>query len=176
MVALGYIEPLAEDANQAVRQTVRELRINLAGSYMDGGLLKKAAEMYQELWEEWPEEHRLGISLAGCLAGLGKIEERRGVLDRLKENMRRFAESAAADLERYLEEHGEPKAPDLSEVEKYRLRRLAYLATPDTGAVAFPEGLQQSLEGRPDAAVAELERGVEEAPRRRRCTSGSGTR
>jgi predicted AlkP superfamily phosphohydrolase/phosphomutase/tetratricopeptide (TPR) repeat protein len=164
MVALGYIEPLPEDSEKAVSQTVRELRANLAGAYLDGGLLAKAADILRGLWEDSPEEHRFGIALAGSLGGLGLTEERRGVLDRLRANMQRFAESAAADLEALRGADGNIASEGMSEAEKYKIRRLIYLAGPDRGALAYLEGLQKALEGRPEEAVAQLERGAAQAP------------
>ena len=43
LVALGYIEKLDDNREKAVAQPVRELRYNLARSYMDAGRLADAA-------------------------------------------------------------------------------------------------------------------------------------
>src|SRR5262245_11502406 len=83
MIDLGYIEPLPEDTEKAVSQTVRELRYNLARAYMDGGRFADAAEICQRLWDEWPDQHRFGIGLAGCLAAMRAGDRRRQTLDRL---------------------------------------------------------------------------------------------
>ena len=69
LVALGYIEPPPADRQQAIDNTVRELRYNLARSYMDDGQHGAAAEILDELYDRWPNEHRFGVQLAYCFSG-----------------------------------------------------------------------------------------------------------
>lgn len=164
MIELGYVEPLPDDAELAVRQTVRELRCNLANAYADGGLLDDAARMMKELWNDWPQEHRFGIALAGCLAGLRRTNERREVLQKLESNMEQSASSAAEELERHKGPDGTVDIEKATDSERYELRRLFALANPDRGTLAFLKGLQRTLEDKPEEAVAELERGAELLP------------
>ncbi|MEZ5324255.1 MAG: alkaline phosphatase family protein [Verrucomicrobiales bacterium] len=63
LVALGYIDEPSKDSTVAVEETARELRYNLARAYADGGNHHKAATIFEDLWETWPEESRFGVHL-----------------------------------------------------------------------------------------------------------------
>jgi predicted AlkP superfamily phosphohydrolase/phosphomutase/tetratricopeptide (TPR) repeat protein len=160
LIDLGYVEPLAEDAEQSVRQTVRELRYNLAQSYMGGMRFAVAAEILQDLWKSWPEEKRIGISLSTCLAALGKTSPRRTLLEQLESNIQASAKSASLALEKYRGEDGSFAIDDLSSAEQYEVRRLYALSLPDIGQLNYLWALQHLLEGRTREAVAALERGA----------------
>ena len=86
LVELGYIEEPNENTDEAVRETTRELKYNLAQSYMDGGRLEEAAEILEEIWSDWPREARFGLNLIACLGGLGQVEERGLAIERLAMN------------------------------------------------------------------------------------------
>ncbi|MCH2143827.1 MAG: alkaline phosphatase family protein [Phycisphaerales bacterium] len=66
LVELGYIEEPDEDIDVAVRETVRELKYNLAQSYMDAGVFNEAIPLLEGIWSEFPGEHRFGINLISC--------------------------------------------------------------------------------------------------------------
>jgi predicted AlkP superfamily phosphohydrolase/phosphomutase/tetratricopeptide (TPR) repeat protein len=160
LVDLGYIEPLPEDAEAAVRQTVRELRFNLAQSYIDGRRFADAVAILEPLWAEWPSEHRLGVALAHCLASLRKVSRRREVLDRLQANIEEQARLALAKLEQFRGADGKLSLDELKPAVRHSVRRLLSLASPRRGRMHYLRGLQQLLEGRPDQALIELERGA----------------
>ena len=158
MIDLGYIEPLPEDKDKAVRQTTRELRFNLAQSYMGGMHFAEAVPILEELWDAWPEEHRFGISLATCLAALRKRFRRGQTLDRLEANMKTTARDAATALEKYRDAEGNYPLDDLTDVQRYELRRLAALASPNLRHLDYLRATQLFLEGRTREAVEALER------------------
>ncbi|MDE0889378.1 MAG: alkaline phosphatase family protein [Phycisphaerales bacterium] len=100
LVELGYIEEPNEDTDEAVRETTRELKYNLAQSYMDGGRLGEAAEILEEIWSDWPREARFGLNLIACLAGRGRVEERGLAIERLAMNAKNNFEWALKEIER----------------------------------------------------------------------------
>ncbi|MES2459627.1 MAG: alkaline phosphatase family protein [Armatimonadota bacterium] len=159
LIDLGYIEPLGDDAEKSVQQTVRELRYNLAQSYMGGLRFAAAAEILQELWEAWPEEKRMGVALTICLASMGKASRRRVVLEQLEARINAAAQSAAAALESYREPDGGISMGNLSDGEQYEVRRLYALSLPDVGQISYLWALQHLMEGRTREAVTALERG-----------------
>jgi predicted AlkP superfamily phosphohydrolase/phosphomutase/tetratricopeptide (TPR) repeat protein len=99
LVELGYIEEPNEDTGVAVKETVRELRYNLAQSYMDAGRLAEAAEILEEIWNDFPDEHRFGLNLLGCLAGLGRWEDHAAATAKLAQNVVAAREKALEELE-----------------------------------------------------------------------------
>ncbi|MCP4495277.1 MAG: tetratricopeptide repeat protein, partial [Phycisphaeraceae bacterium] len=100
LVELGYIEEPNENTDEAVRETTRELKYNLAQSYMDGGRLGEATEILEEIWSDWPREARFGLNLIACLGGLGRVEERGLAIDRLALNANANFKWALEELER----------------------------------------------------------------------------
>ena len=100
LVELGYIEEPSEDTNEAVRTTTRELHYNLAQAYMDGGSFEPAAELLEEIWGEWPHEHRFGLNYINCLGVLGHWDERAVAIDRFKANIVSGMAWAKTELER----------------------------------------------------------------------------
>ena len=100
LVELGYIEEPNENTDEAVRETTRELKYNLAQSYMDGGRLGEATEILEEIWSDWPREARFGLNLIACLGGLGRVEERGLAIERLALNAKANFKWALEELER----------------------------------------------------------------------------
>lgn len=74
-VALGYIDPPSEDADEAANQTKRESKWNLARAYMDGGQILSAIEILEGLVNEHPERRDFTMAFANCLAIAGLEEE-----------------------------------------------------------------------------------------------------
>ncbi len=100
LVELGYIEEPNEDTDVAVRETKRELKYNLAQSYMDGGRIAEATEILEEIWSDWPREARFGLNLIACLGGLGRVEERGLAIERLAMNAKNNFMWALEEIER----------------------------------------------------------------------------
>ncbi len=100
LVELGYIEEPNEDTAEAVRETTRELKYNLAQAHMDGGQLVEAAEILEEIWSDWPRENRFGFNLIACLGGLGRVDERGLAIERLAMNASNNLKWAVEEIER----------------------------------------------------------------------------
>ena len=95
---LGYIDAVPEDRQEAIDQTIREQRWNLARALIDGGRLEEAAAMLADLWGRWPDEGRFGVSLLTTQLDLGQIVEARETFDLLGRRKHAAAERAAQDL------------------------------------------------------------------------------
>ncbi len=91
LVALGYIEDPGQDKDEAVRQTVRELRYNLAQDYIDDNRNGEALPILLELWNDWPEELRFANRLASCYYSLGLNTECRKTIEELLKTQKRLA-------------------------------------------------------------------------------------
>ena len=131
LVALGYIDPPPANRQLAVDHTVRELRYNLARSYMDDGRHGAAAEILEELYERWPNEHRFGVQLGSCYQALDRIADLRSVVEDLDTRRRTDAESARHELRELIEqirarvaESPADAGSPLTEVETRRIRAL----------------------------------------------------
>ena len=104
LVALGYIEPPGPDHEKAIDRTVRELRYNLARSYMDDSRHVAAAEILESLYLRWPNEHRFGVQLATCYQALDRIADMRSVVEDLSTRRKADAEQARQELDQFLQD------------------------------------------------------------------------
>jgi len=100
MVALGYIEQPSEDTETAVKECIREQKYNLAEAYMDANFHGDAAVILEEIWEEWPREHRFGQKLIECYGALMEVAARRAAIDKLKSNIEKYRVEAREELRR----------------------------------------------------------------------------
>jgi len=75
LIDLGYIEEPNDDASQAVQETTRELKYNLAISLIDEGNYSRAIELLKPIWDQWPMELRFGIHLIIALGALLRWDE-----------------------------------------------------------------------------------------------------
>ena len=76
MIDLGYIEEPSADRQEAADKIVRELRHNLARDYMGANLYAEAVEIYQKLWDQWPDQHRFGVQLIQCYLAMEWVARR----------------------------------------------------------------------------------------------------
>jgi hypothetical protein len=100
LVELGYVAPPGPNDKENVEECVRELKYNLARAYRDGNCCGEAAALAEELWTRWPKEHRFGILLIECLAGLRQIERRRIAIEELARRIDRYQAEAKEELAR----------------------------------------------------------------------------
>jgi predicted AlkP superfamily phosphohydrolase/phosphomutase/tetratricopeptide (TPR) repeat protein len=168
LVALGYIEPPPADRQKAIDNTVRELRYNLARAYMDDGRHGAAAELLEDLYDRWPNEHRFGVQLAYCYQALERIADLRSVVDDLGTRRKTDAEAARAEIREFvgqiraLREKCEPAdAPTLSDEQRRRLLELRRRATYDPRAIEYLWGSVALAEGDYESAITHLERSEE---------------
>jgi predicted AlkP superfamily phosphohydrolase/phosphomutase/Tfp pilus assembly protein PilF len=99
LVALGYIEKPDENREKAVANTVRELRYNLARSYMDAGLMAEALPILAELYRNEPDQYRFGVHLALCHRSLNQVAPLRALVEKMTEERQAASAKAKADLE-----------------------------------------------------------------------------
>lgn len=171
LVALGYIEKPDDNAEIAVRQTVRELEYNLARSYMDSGLYLQASSLLEKLLNEFPDEYRFGTYLIRCYHGLDQLGKVEPLIEELRTRKMGNAEKAKKELEAFKEKHvdqnGNFSAEVLDEKLQRQLRSLHSEASINPAAFDILLGnLKQAQKDYPaarDAYARALKRGQEEA-------------
>lgn len=180
---LGYIDAVPEDRQQAIDQTIREERWNLARALVDGGRLDEAVAMLADLWDRWPEEGRMGIALLTTQLELGQPAAARETFNLLIERKRAAAERAAEELKdltaELRREQGLPPiegdTPPAEEIDpekltdrqRHKVRHLRGRAVTNLRTFAFLEGSILAAERRfPEALEAlELAAGVQTSQR-----------
>ncbi|MGE3243437.1 MAG: alkaline phosphatase family protein, partial [Pirellulales bacterium] len=163
LVALGYVEPPSPDRKQAIDNTVRELRYNLARSYMDDDQHGAAAEILLELYDRWPNEHRFGVQLAYCFQALERIADLRAVVEDLSTRRRTDSEDARQELRSLLrglraELETQNGAGAIGMEQKQKLLELRRRAAYDPRAIEYLWGTVALAEGDYARAIAHLER------------------
>lgn len=164
LVALGYIEEPSEDREEAVAETVRELRYNQARSCMDANRYADAVSILEDLVEGWPFEHRFGIQLVTCYQAMGWLADARKLLESL---FRRKEEDALASREKlrlFTEERTGKKPEEWSEEELRELRELRGRSSWNPYAVEYLMGSLLFSEGQKEAALDHLKRAEAAAP------------
>ena len=177
LVALGYIAKPDDDQKTAVAETVQELDYNLARSYMDANLHLYALPLLEKLSEAAPEEPRFAIHLIASLRALGRTAEAGEALNSLladrdrveaeaREKLRELQEKreeAQRQACRLAEEKGEPPpAPvELTDGERYELRRLVSQSDRNPCGVERLLAAQALAEGNPLLALEHLARAGE---------------
>ncbi len=106
LVELGYIDKPDENKEKAARNAVREIRYNLARSYMDAGLYFKALPLLEELYEEYPEEFRFGTELCHVYHFTGMTSKARPLLEKILKDKERVRQEAEKKLAGIAKEHG----------------------------------------------------------------------
>ena len=180
---LGYIEAVPEDRQQAVDETIREERWNLARALVDGGRLDEAAAMLTDLWDRWPDEGRMGIALLTTQLELGQPSAARDTFNLLVERKQAAAKRAAEELKdltaELRREQGLPliegDTPPTEEIDPEKLtdrqrrtmRRLRGRAVTNLRTFSFLNGSILAAERRfPEALEAlELAAGVQTSQR-----------
>lgn len=165
MVELGYIEPIGDDKQFAVKKTVRELRYNLARSYMDDSRHGDAAEILVELFDEWPSEHRFGIQLAMCFRALDRIADLRALTEDLSTRRRAEAEAAGERFkevvaklreDRQAKKEAGEEVPPLGPPQRMALRKLRAAARFNPAAIDYLWGYALAAEGKSREAIERL--------------------
>lgn len=156
--ALGYIQPLPEDAEKAVAETTHELRYNLGCAHTDAGQHAAAAELFAELWRTRPDEHRYGARLISSRLALGRFAEARAALEQLRINRKKYAAEARNELRKLREKLKDKKPADLKPPQQMELRRLGARASLSPAPMLQLEALLLLAEDKPVAALAILKK------------------
>ncbi len=99
LVALGYVEAPSGDLREAVDQTSRELKYNLARSFMDADQYLEAIPLLIELYHDDRQQFRFGVQLAMCYRSTGDSAALRELVERLTKDRVEAAETAGKRLQ-----------------------------------------------------------------------------
>lgn len=180
LVALGYIEDPGEDKEKAARNTVRELRYNLAQDYIDANRHYEALPLLENLWKEWPDELRFANRLAICYQALERLTDYRSAVEEILETSGRLAKEARKKLDEFSkkiqteekagtgketekEKKGEKKG--LSDKEKREISCLQVQANPGRFYKDYMMGALLFAEGRHESALKHLVHAERAEPR-----------
>lgn len=168
MVALGYIEDPGEEVNKVVEETRRELRYNLARSYMSGNRHIDAIPLLRECWDRWPEESRLGIQLIQCHLVLGQATEARDSLTQLISRKHDSATAAQEELKK-VQAHWRKEKIDPLKIgrnESYRIKKLQSQVSINPYAAHMLEGQVSYLEEDYLKALTDFQKAQKHNPER----------
>jgi predicted AlkP superfamily phosphohydrolase/phosphomutase/tetratricopeptide (TPR) repeat protein len=157
LVELGYIEKPGEDKAVAVARTVRELRHNLARDYFGAARYPEAIRLFEELWEQYPEESRFGVKLVECHLALGQAAPARAALDRLVERKGKYAKVAQDELAKLAEQLKDTKPEHLTPEQRERLSYLRPRAGINQAAFAFLRARVFQVEGDHEKALEQFQ-------------------
>ncbi len=188
LVDLGYINELSPDRQENVDNAIAELNFNLARSFMDANRFGDALPLLQKLYEDDPDEHRLGIQLASCYKSLGLIDELQDLVERLTERRVLAASDGRKKLvqfERLIKErrsklkelHADyddsddvPKQKVIEEVfseeERFQYLKCRSLAAVRTSYLDFLRGYVLCSKGQNEQALVFLKRAIDAEPNR----------
>ncbi len=99
LVALGYIDPLDADNAANIAHCEKELKYNLARSYMDADLHARATPLFYELYKQSPLEFRFGVQLVNCFRAQGFNEDLRALIQDIEDRWEKCASIAKAKLD-----------------------------------------------------------------------------
>lgn len=82
LVELGYIEDPGEDKKAAEDKARREAKYNLGRSIINSGDYEEALPLFEELYNNEPEENRFILKYLNCLLALRKHKKAREVINK----------------------------------------------------------------------------------------------
>ncbi len=83
LAELGYIEPIGDNIEEAIRRTVADQAMNLASSYIHAGNPGLAVPELERVLEIKPNHPGVQMQLALCLAQVGQVDRARGLIEPL---------------------------------------------------------------------------------------------
>ena len=153
LVALGYIDEPDDDQEKAVAQTERELQYNLARAYADANRQYEAAQIFEKLWEAFPDEGRFGVHLFNTQLSLDEKDAAGDTLRKLIKTKQEYATKAQEDLKALKEEHKDTKPEDLKDNVRHKMRKLNQKANTNLLTFKFLEGQYLQAIGNFDQAL-----------------------
>ena len=137
LIALGYVQRPSDNVGESVKQTQRELDMNLAEALIDGGRETEALPILRELCAGWPGEWRFHLRRAMACKALGRVDELREVVEGLQAR-RGEVEAARTRLKELTELYKPRFEARRAELKAYAEKKQAE-ATPDAESVAPTE-------------------------------------
>ncbi len=86
LVELGYIEKPGNDAEKNRKNATNECNFNLARAYIDGGKLKEATPLLEQLYESDTTTSRYAFLLASCYQSLGRLKDARRIIETMRKD------------------------------------------------------------------------------------------
>lgn len=154
LVELGYVEAVDEDKEVAQRKSLRELRFNLARSYIDADRHADSIPILATLVKEWPEEFRFLNQLAYSYLSTGQIAEARRCADLIVQVQKRTRQAVRARMEALKEELGDLPEEEYPPEVNHKIESL----TADLQQALLP---QHMLQGSVLAAEGEAEKALQ---------------
>jgi predicted AlkP superfamily phosphohydrolase/phosphomutase/tetratricopeptide (TPR) repeat protein len=150
LVALGYIAKPDENQEEAVAETIRELRYNLAVAYQDADRHAEAAGILRELRRTDPDEQRFAVHLFLSCQALGWLDEMWEIVEDLDGRRRAVFEQAKAQLKEFAQ----------LILQRRQERENSTSQEPVTAADNADEGFAEGTEGgeRPERLLTVAER------------------
>jgi predicted AlkP superfamily phosphohydrolase/phosphomutase/tetratricopeptide (TPR) repeat protein len=164
LVALGYIEKPGEDAAEAAGEAIRELRYNLARSYMDANRHADAIPILEQLFADHPHEYRFGLQLVVCFQAVDWLPDARRVLELIFLRKEKDVLASRERLNRFTEEQKGKTAEELSEEQVSEFMDLRGRASSNPFAMDYLMGSQLLSEGNAEAALENFQRAEASAP------------
>jgi len=126
LVDLGYIEDSEGNQKEAVDRTVRELRFNLAYSYLDANRFAEADKIFRELYDENPGDYRFGLRHISCLKAMGRNDEALETIEAVLEHKRKATAKARKELSELKKKVADKKVDPtkFTRAQQKRFRRL----------------------------------------------------
>ena len=158
LVELGYVEELNDDKEQRVQETVRELRYNLARSYIGANRYREAMPILEELWDQWPTESRFGVKLFNSCVQTNQIAKARETLEKSLERKEEYANQAREELKQLSEQLKAKKPEEITDSQRHKLRKLQARANVNMPTLAYLQGSLLFAEGKYPEALEFLEK------------------
>ncbi|HIP39359.1 MAG TPA: tetratricopeptide repeat protein [Desulfocapsa sulfexigens] len=148
LVELGYIEEPDEDQEKAAEHARREIRFNLAKSYIDAGLHGNAIPILTDLFDVWTDEFRFGIELAHCYQAVGRPRDSRVLLEDIFNRKKTKASTAKLKikkLKKQLKHH--ENTPEKQKGFSLQIRSLMQDASQNPYGIAYLLGVACHADG-----------------------------
>jgi predicted AlkP superfamily phosphohydrolase/phosphomutase/tetratricopeptide (TPR) repeat protein len=164
LVELGYIEKPSEDTEEAAKETIQELRYNLARSYTDANRHAEAIPILEQLFEDRPNEYRFGIQLVTSYLALDWLADARQLLELIFRRKEEEVNASRERLTQLAEEQKETKAEEPGEEQMSELMELRGKASANPFAINYLMGSLLFSEGNAEAALDSFRRAEALAP------------
>jgi len=160
LVDLGYIDEPDEDLQTTANNTVRELRYNLARDLFGARKYQQAIPLFEELWQEYPDESRFGLKIFDCLLATQQPHKARQTLELIIERKQHYSKQAETELNERLDEYQKKNIAleDLDDKALRKLQKLRRNASTNMATLAYLQARLLQSENRYSEALGELKK------------------
>ena len=157
LVDLGYIENPDEQGENTTRNTVRELRYNLARDLLDANQLVDAIRELQQLWDDFPDETRFGVKIFFAMLKAENSSGAELALERILNTKKQIVQTARQEIKEMLEDSGDNGFDDLSQEQQNKYVKLTRKATTNPHTFSYLKGSLLFAKGQYSEALETLE-------------------